>query len=320
MTDEVFSQEPADEAPRRPRQSLRAFWLVGFVLVLSCFAALAVLKTKGPSFEAQTVVQVRDGANAMSQITKHVLGREALIATAARHGITGGKAAALLQEAIGLHELTSVAGTTLGLAPQVSGVVISVRLPLADQAVRVANDLALQVLDLGQRGQLDANHDLLSFYRVEEERLWQEVAALRSELAITPVGPETGSDRRLMLLQDQYDLIRRHLAEEEVTARLAAHQRADDFILLQRASTAQAVRSDNLMILAGLAGAVLLSLALAFVAERRPWAGRAKAPAQDSHGLPNAADPQRLILGMPRFLVISALTVLALIGLSLVLR
>jgi hypothetical protein len=178
------------------------------------------------------------------------------------------------------------------------------------------------VLDLGQKGQLDANHDLLSFYGNEEARLWQEIAALKAEMSGVRVRGErdsTADDRPLLLLQDQYDVVRRHLAEEQVATRLAARQRAADFVLLQRASAGQVVGPGNLWLLAELAGAVVLSLAAAFVAERRPWA-KPGSGATIRDGIRLVDDPTRPILGLPRFVVVSALVVVALVALSVLLR
>ena len=308
--------------PRPLGVVFRRFWAVGLVIILSCLGAMAYLHSRGPSFEAQAVVRVRVGADVLGLIESHLMGRDALIATAGRHGMSGDSAAAALREAVGLHELTAMAGTTLGLAPDVAGVVISVRLPEADLAARVANDLALQVLDLGQAGQLDANHDLLSFYGSEEQRLWQEIAALKAEMSGVRVRAErdsSTSDRPLLLLQDQYDVVRHHLAEEEVATRLAARMRASDFALLQRASGGQAVRSGNISVLAGLAGAVFLALAAAFLVERRPWTSpRLESQMRDGYRLVD--DPSRPILGLPRFVVFSAIVVVALVTLSVLLR
>ncbi len=256
------------------RWLLSPIFLVALTLILPCAAALTYLQSRGPAFEAQAVVQLRHGDEAMALVEARLTAREALLATGARHGLTGETAATMLRQAIGLHPLTTRAGATLGLAPEVTGLVISVRLPEPEVAARVANDLALQVLDLGQSGQLDQNRDLLAFYRSEEERLWQEVAALKAEMSMTRGRAErasSGEDRPLLLLQDQYAAVRTHLAEEEIAARFSARQRAADYILLQRASAGQAVSSGNLWLLTGLGGAMLLSLALAFVVERRPW-------------------------------------------------
>ena len=308
--------------PRRPRAVFRRYWAVGLVIVLACLSAMAFLHNRGPSYEAQSVVRVRLGSDVLGLIEAHLTGRTALIATAGRHDITGDSAPVTLREAIGLHPLTPVAGTTLGLPPDVAGIVISVRLPDADQAAQVANDLALQVLDLGQTGQLDANHDLLSFYGNEEQRLWQEIAALKAEMSGVRVRTERDSssnDRPLVLLQDQYEVVRHHLAEEEVATRLAARQRSADFALLQRASVGLAVRSGNIWLLGTLAGAVLLSLAAAFVAERGSWAS-ARLGGQMRDGYRLVDDPSRPIFGLPRFVVVSAVLVVAMILASWLIR
>lgn len=96
-----------------------------------------------------------------------------------------------------------------------------------------------------------------------------------------------------MLLQDQYDVVRRHLAEDEVAARLNARARADQFALLQRATEALAVQTGQWVKRASLAASVVLAAALAFSAVgQRSKSGRG--PAQD-----------RRTLGFPLFLGIS---------------
>lgn len=307
------------ESPRHAASGIfRRFWAAGIVILLSCLGAVAVLHSLGPTYEAQAVVRVRLGMDVLDLIEARLMGRDALIATANRHGIFGDTAAATLREAVGLHPVTALAGTTLGLAPDVTGVVISVRLSQPDQAVQMANDLAMQVLDLGQAGQLDANHDLLTFYGNEEHRLWQEIAALKAEMSGVRVRGErdsSGSDRPLMLLQDQYDVVRRHLAEEEVATRLAARQRALDFALLQRASGGIAIRSGSSSVLGGVAGAVFLALAAAGLAERRPWASlKRRNLMKDGCRMLDA--PRRPVFGLPRFMVFSAIAVAALVALS----
>ncbi len=307
---------------RPARDVLRQFWAVGLVVILSCLSAMAVLHSRGPSYEAQAVVRVRVGADMFGLIEARLMARDALIATAGRHGLSGDTAAATLREAVGLHALNAMAGTTLGLAPDVAGVVISVRMPGADLAAQVANDLALQVLDLGQSGQLDANHDLLSFYGNEEQRLWQEIAALKAEMSGVRSRTERDSsatDRPLLLLQDQYDVVRHHLAEEEVATRFAARQRSADFALLQRAGAGLPLRSGNLWMLGAVAGAVLLALAAAFVVERRPWAS-ARPAIRVTRRYPLPDDPHRPFFGLPRLMVLSAMLLVALLLLSVVLR
>lgn len=311
-----------DTTPRR-----RLFGSTGLVLFVACLCALAVAQAQGPSFEAQTVVQARSGADTLPLIEARLMGRDALLATAVRQGISGDDAAVTLRTAVALHNLTSPAGSTLGLAPEVSGVVISVRLPQADLAVRVANDLALQVLDLGQAGDLDSNHDALDFYRNEEQRLWQEVSALRAELGAvlqTSVGIADGmpgKDRKLMLLKDLYEEVRHRLAEEEIASRFADRQRADQFALLQRATTAQVVQTGNFWMLLVLLAATFLALVVAFGAGQqlaKPNAMLLKSRVRGGY-LP-FDDPDRPLFGLPRLLVLTVALVGVLIGLSVVLR
>lgn len=317
----MTARDWSDNAPRR-----RRFWSTGLVLLIACLCALVVAQSQGPAYEAQTVLQVRPGADALAVIEGRLLGRDALIATALRQGMAGDDAAVALRSAVALHNLTSAAGSTLGLAPEVSGIVISVRMAQADLAVRVANDLALQVLDLAQAGDLDGNHDTLAFYRNEEQRLWQEVSALHAELgAVDQTGSvgaadgASGKARKLMLLQDQYDLVRHRLAEEEIASRLAERQRAEQFALLQRATTAQVVRTGNGVMLLVLLAAALAALVVAFGAgQRGPNPAPLTSRLQDSILLVD--DPDRPIFGLPRFVVLTVAVVALLIGLSVVLR
>jgi hypothetical protein len=311
----------------------RSYRAIGLILSLCLLVALVVAQIRGPAYEAQAVVQVRLDSTAttlpdlMTQIESHLLTRDVLEATALRHGMTGEDAAVDLRRTVALHALTSTAGATLGLAPEVSGVVISARSGEPEQAVRVANDLALQVLDLGQSGQLDPGHDLLTFYRGEEARLWQEVSALRAEVSAQATGGSlsladaaTGNDRRLDLLQDQYDLVRHDLAEAEIAGRLAERQRSSRFTLLQRATAGVVVQSGQLWLVLALLGACLMAGAFAFrasaAAPNAPIVGRARRAAL--YRLVD--DPERPIWGLPRFAVVSAALVAGLTGLSLILR
>lgn len=331
MTEGSDWSDWAGELPQTRPLGCR-FCTIGLLLLIAALSALAIGQAQDPAFEAQSVVQVRIGAEVLPLIEAHLMARDALLATGLRHKMAGEAAAVTLRTAIAVHNLTSVAGASLGLAPEVSGIVLSVRLPQADQAVRIANDLALQVLDLGQTGELDAHHDTLEFYRSEAARLWQEVSALRTELAavaqtgtVGTVDDALGADRRLILLQDQYDLVRHNLAEAEVASRLADRHRADQFALLQRATSAQPVPTGNLWRVCALAASALLALAVASGRDRR-WSGGGSQPdalrlnSRIQGGFRLLDDLNRPIMGLPRFVVLSMALVGLLISLSLVLR
>ena len=166
---------------------VRQFWVIALVVAVGSLSALAYGNLQAPSFDASAVVQIRHGA-ALPMMEARLTSRDNLTAIVQRQQLVAGEnlpggepPLVRLRQAIAVHDLTTSAGQSLGFAPETAGLVISVRLPDAEMAARVANDLAQQVLDLGNQGQLDAGYDELVFYRGEEGRLWQEVSALRAE-------------------------------------------------------------------------------------------------------------------------------------------
>ncbi len=206
-----------------------------------------------PGYEAFAALQIRPGAGAVQLIDTRLLTRDTLEATAARHGVPS---ALSLAEAVAIHPLTTEAGATLGLAPQTIGLIVAVRLPDPDQAVRVANDLALQIIDLGQAGQIDAGAEALGLYRAEENRLWQEIAALRSD-----PGLDAARRRELGLMEDQYAEVRQALARDEVQARVDARLRAAPYAMLARAQVAKPTDPAHREAMGALAaGALFLAL------------------------------------------------------------
>ncbi len=307
---------------------VRQFWVIALVVAVGSLSALAYGNLQAPSFDASAVVQIRPGA-ALPMVEARLTSRENLTALALRHLLAAGddQPVVMLRQAIALNNLTSEAGQGLGFAPETSGLVISVRLPDAELAAQVANDLAQQLLDLGNKGALVPGFDALVFYRGEEERLWQEVSALRTESQAVSAAAATGSVRKLLLLQDQYDLVRTRLAEQEVATRLESHNRAGQFSLLQRATSARAVRVVQSIMVIGVAGSLLLAVTLAFVLERRypalqrgPWNDFMALRAKLAGGYLLIDDPKRPILGLPRFVVVTGILVALLIGMTALIR
>ena len=311
---------------------LRQFWVIALVVMVGSLSALGYGHLQTPSFDASAVVQVRQGA-ALPMMEARLTSAESLIALAQRHQLAGDAGSLVaLRQAIALHDLTSAAGQSLGFAPETSGLVISVRLPNAELAAQVANDLAQQVLDVGSQGQLDSGYDELVFYRGEEGRLWQEVSALRAESqamvgTAAVVEEALATQRRLDLLEDQYDLVRQRLAQEEVAARLDSHNRAGQFSLLQRATSAEAIRIVQSFMVIGVAGSLLLAVTMAFVLERRypalqrgPWNDFMALRARLEGGYRMVDDPKRPIFGLPRFAVVTGILVALLIGVAALIR
>ncbi len=318
----VFYPERPNPWPTLVAPLLRQFWMIVLFVTVGALASLAYGRMQTALFEASAVVQTRPGVDVDSAKSR-LTSRENLLAMVERHRMdtsdSADEAAVRLRQAIAVRDMTSQAGGTLGFAPEVNGIVVSVLWPNKDTSARIANDLAQQVLDAGLAGQLDPQHDTLEFYRREELRLWQEVSALQTELQAGQRG--LADDRRLALMQDQYDLVRQRLAAFELDGRLAIAASAGQFSLLQRATSTEAVSVVRNWMLVGVAGSLLLAVALAFVLERR-YPGLQRGP-WDDFGAENQRlmrfyrffdDPDRPILGLPRFAVVASILVAWLIA------
>lgn len=303
----------------------RHVWMTALIVVGAALAAFAYARWQSPLYEATAVVLVQAG-NPTDQVAAHMLSRDALLSIAARHGLgaTGvgrDQMAVALRQAISINALTAVA---TGYPVQIAGLVISVRLSDAEMSARIANDLAQQILDLGNTGQFGDTQTDLEFYRRDEMRLWQEVSALRAEQdqarAASRVGAEDAGlvdQRQLMLMQDQYDLVRQHLAETEIAARLARQHQAGQFSLLRRATAGSAAKIVQDWTLSAIASGLLLAVALAILRDRRfpaqpsrPWPGSAALCDLGRRVYRQFDDPARPVLGVPRYMVTSVLVVM----------
>ena len=312
---------------------LRQFWMIVLIVTVGALAALAYGRMQAPSFEASAVVQTGPGVD-VAAAKARLTTRGNLLAMVQRHRINSGdsadRAAVRLRQSIAVRDLTSQAGGSIGFAPEVSGIVVTVLWPNAETSARIANDLAQQILEAGNAGQLDEHQAELDFYRREEQRLWQEVAALTAELDAVPPSdtPEVmqrqlADGRRLHLMQDQYDVVRQRLAAAELDSRMALAARAGQFTLLQRATATEAVSVLRNWMLVGVAGSLLLAVALAFVLERRypslqlgDWDDFFVANQRLARLYLFFDNPDRPILGMQRYLVVSGVGVACLVTIA----
>ncbi len=303
---------------------LRQVWAVALIATFGILAVIGYAQLQVPRFEATAVVQAGAGAD-VAGLGDRLLARGALTELALRHGLArdGGDEAALvrLRGAVAIAAMTPEAGRGLGLPTAPGGVVISVLWPDAEVAARLANDLAQQILDQPDATLDSALQAELAFFRRDEERLWQEISALRAEVEMMVASGANGgrlasARRTLALLGDQYEVVRDELALREVAARQKAAAGSGRFSLLQRARSSEARLIQDAWMPGGLAGSLLLAVAAAFVLERRfpapqrPHYGDDPQPDTWPRRLYRQFDdPDRPILGLPRFVVVSALIV-----------
>lgn len=313
----------------------RQFWMIALIVMVGAFSAMFYGRMQVPSFEATAVIQTRSGVD-IGVAKSRVTARENLVGLAERHKLGRPEdqehLVVNLRQAIAVRDLMSGAGRSLGLSPEISGIVVTVAWPNAEISARIANDLAQQILDAGNQGMSDALYPQLEFYRTEEARLWQEVAALTTELSAVrrtavrdKVQDPVHREHRLVLLQDQYAVVRERLAQTEVDARLEAAGRVGQFSLLQRAVATETVTVGRNWNLLGAAGSLLLAVALAFVLERRypalqhrSWIDLLMENRRLAGIYRMFDDPARPVLGLPRFVVIAAGMVLMLVAVAAV--
>jgi tyrosine-protein kinase Etk/Wzc len=177
----------------------RRFWLIVAVTVIGFVLAVTAAKTRVDVYESTAVIQVEvpvvaEGAGGSVQflqtIQQRLTSREALLAMIERHGLfadapalTPDQRVAALRASIQFEPVASTAAPAFGAASPISALVIVAQSSSADHAARIANDLAQGILDQTNAGQLDSARETTSFFRTEEARVWQQLAALEAEIA-----------------------------------------------------------------------------------------------------------------------------------------
>lgn len=187
---------------------LRRKWLILAVFLVGTAAAAFYAKARPDTFESTAVIQIEmptvsstgvqgltapigSGSAAVLQaIQQRLTTREAMLAMIERHGLFGGAPGmtddirvGLLRGAISFQPIASVNGSNFGSSPGLAALAITARLGNAEQAARVANDLAQSVLDETSLSQAQRTQETLIFFQEEETRLWNEILALESEVA-----------------------------------------------------------------------------------------------------------------------------------------
>ena len=155
--------------------------MIVLIVTVGALSSLAYSRMQVPSYEASAVVQTLPGvdveaAKARSDRTRQLLA----MVHAPRHrsageSVPGGGAVAPVDRGA---RPDVEAGGTLGLEPEISGIVVSVLWPDAETSARLANDLAQQILDAGNEGNWTQSSARWSFTAARKQRLWQEIGAM----------------------------------------------------------------------------------------------------------------------------------------------
>lgn len=209
------------------------------------------------------------------------------------------------------------------------------KLALEGQAASIAKGETLRETD---RRLLD---DLTAQIGVIDAQLAANTARraqIEAELVATPEVERilAGFDRRLQLLQAQYEVATQRMAEAETTQRLAERQQAERFTLLERAITPEYSRRSGgkKLAIAGSVASLLLAVAIAFMLDlMHPVVRTAAQMERQLDLLPVISipdlekprnrlgkgivkmldDPTKPVLGLPRFAVFAAAATLMLV-------
>lgn len=186
---------------------LRRFWPILLVTVIGTFLAAVYAKSRPDTFEAVAVIQIEapsvgqtsDGmaglpakpmAEVLQTVERNLTSRANMIEVLQRHrlfadlpGLSDDQKVAILRHSVSFQTVAAAGAQGYGGAPDVSAMIISVRLGDPEQAARLANDFAQGLLDRGNAGQAERTRDTLAFYQGEAERVDAEIAALEAETA-----------------------------------------------------------------------------------------------------------------------------------------
>lgn len=178
----------------------RRRWLILGVVIVGTLLSVLVGLSRPLVYETGAAIQVESplvngtdtggqSARILQALEQRLTTRESLGALIDRHGLFADAPGLSLEQkivalrnSIAFQSVASVASSAFGQPAAVSALIITVRLGNADQAARVANDLAQNVLDLSAARQSGRAQGTLQFYLAEEGRVVGELAAVEAEL------------------------------------------------------------------------------------------------------------------------------------------
>ena len=176
----------------------RRFWLLLVITLIGTALAVVYAKTRPDLFESTAVLQVElpmvtDGGRAaalpvnvlqlLTSIEQRLTTRENLITLIERHALFADAPGMSLEDKVDAMRQSIRFQSVTGPSGALSALFIVAQAGRAEDAARIANDLAQSVLDMGAEGKRATAEASFAFFKEQENRLWQEIAALEAEIA-----------------------------------------------------------------------------------------------------------------------------------------
>lgn len=199
---------------RRRGLMIAAIVLAGIALALAfalsrpqIYETAAVIQVQAPVVggqEAETNSQI---ARVLQTTEQQLTTRENMLAMIERHGLFSEGAENdeqkiyALRTSVTFQSIAAATQQVFGQSTSVSALLITVQMGDPDQAARVANDFAQNVLDMSIASQTSRAKDTLTFFQTEEDRVTQQINALEDEVEAyrqanpTAVESDTSTDR-----------------------------------------------------------------------------------------------------------------------------
>lgn len=172
--------------------------LIAVVTILGTLAAAWYAKTRPDVFETAAVLQlelpmVTDGGQApalpvnvlqlLTSIEQRLTTRDNLIALIERHGLFADVPALTMEDKVAAMRASIRFQSVTGQSGALSALIIAAQAGRAEDAARIANDLAQSVLDLGAEGKRATADASFAFFKEQETRLWEQITRLEAEMA-----------------------------------------------------------------------------------------------------------------------------------------
>ncbi len=177
---------------------LRRRWLIALITVIGTALGAWYAESRPDTFETAAVIQVElpmvaegrtpsapvNALQTLQTIEQRLTTRDNMIALIDRHrlfaqapGMSVENKVAAMRRAIRFQSVSNAAGGGL------SAIIIAAQADTAENAARVANDLAQSVLDMGAEGKRATADASFAFFKDEEGRIWKAINALETEIA-----------------------------------------------------------------------------------------------------------------------------------------